>query len=188
RDAAEQARQRINRLIAAQTEGNITDLLAPGLVSASTRLVLASAVYLKAAWAHPFPAGGTHDAPFHPAPGTSVTVAMMQVRARLRYLRGGGYQAVELPYAGGRAVAVRGGGGLPGGRAAVRGRRAGQGDRAAGRARRPDGQPADRGRAARAAGRARDAPGHPGPAPVPGHQPVRAAPGADRAGHAAGVH
>ena len=102
RDAAEQARQQINRLIAGQTEGKITDLLAPGLVSASTRLVLASAVYLKAAWAHPFPAGGTHDAPFHPAPGTSVTVAMMQVRARLRYLRGDGYQAVELPYAGGR--------------------------------------------------------------------------------------
>jgi serine protease inhibitor len=102
RHAAEQARQQINRLIAGQTEGKITDLLAPGLVSASTRLVLASAVYLKAAWAHPFPAGGTHDAPFHPAPGTSVTVAMMQVRARLRYLRGDGYQAVELPYAGGR--------------------------------------------------------------------------------------
>ena len=102
RHAAEQARQQINRLIAGQTEGKITNLLAPGLVSASTRLVLASAVYLKAAWAHPFPAGGTHDAPFHPAPGTSVTVAMMQVRARLRYLRGDGYQAVELPYTGGR--------------------------------------------------------------------------------------
>jgi serpin B len=102
RHAAEQARQQINRLIAGQTEGKITDLLAPGLVTASTRLVLASAVYLKAAWARPFPPGGTHDAAFHPAPGTSVTVAMMQVQARLRYLRGDGYQAVELPYAGGQ--------------------------------------------------------------------------------------
>ena len=102
RQAAEQARLQINRLIAGQTEGKITDLLAPGLVTASTRLVLASAVYLKAAWAHPFPAGGTRDAPFHPAPGTSVTTAMMHVRARLRYLRGDGYQAVELPYAGGQ--------------------------------------------------------------------------------------
>jgi serpin B len=100
--AAEQARQQINHLIAEQTAGKITDLLAPGLVSASTRLVLASAVYLKAAWAHPFPPGGTHDAPFHPGRGRPVTVPTMQVRARLRYLRGDGYQVVELPYAGGR--------------------------------------------------------------------------------------
>jgi serpin B len=100
--AAEQARHQINQLIAEQTAGKITDLLAPGLVSASTRLMLASAVYLKAAWARPFPPGGTHDAPFHLEPGSTVTVAMMQVRARLRYRRGDGYQVVELPYAGGR--------------------------------------------------------------------------------------
>jgi Serpin (serine protease inhibitor) len=84
--------------------------------------VLASAVYLKAAWMHPFPAGATQDAPFypdpgpsgpghpdpglsgpgHPDPGRQVAVPTMRVRAWLRYLRGGGYQAVELPYTGGR--------------------------------------------------------------------------------------
>jgi len=106
RNAAEQARQQINRLIAEQTAGKIADLLAPGTVRASTRLVLASAVYLKAAWAHPFPPGGTHDAPFHPRPGAPVTTAMMQVRARLRYRRGDGYQVAELPYAGGRLAMV----------------------------------------------------------------------------------
>lgn len=104
--AAEQARQQINRLVAEQTAGKITDLLAPGLISASTRLVLASAVYLKAAWAHPFPPSGTHDAPFHPEPGAQVTAAMMQVRARMRYLCGDGYQVVELPYAGGLLAMV----------------------------------------------------------------------------------
>lgn len=117
RQAAEQARREINQFIAEQTAGKISDLLGPGVVSAATSLVLASAVYLKAAWAHPFPAGATHDAVFYlgpgqpdprqpdphqPGPGTQVTVPTMRLRARLRYLRGDGYQAVELPYAGAR--------------------------------------------------------------------------------------
>ncbi len=122
RQAAEQARQEINQFIAEQTAGKLRDLLSPGVVSAATSLVLASAVYLKAAWLHPFPAGATHDAPFYlgpgqpdrgqrergqpdrsqPDPGGQVTVPTMRLRARLRYLHGDGYQAVELPYAGTR--------------------------------------------------------------------------------------
>jgi serpin B len=107
RRAAEQARREINQFIAEQTAGKISDLLSPGVVSAATSLILASAVYLKAAWAHPFPVGATQDAAFylnpgHPDPGTQVTVPTMRVRARLRYLRADGYQAVELPYAGAR--------------------------------------------------------------------------------------
>ena len=112
RRAAEQARREINQFIREQTAGKISDLLSPGVVSATTSLVLASAVYLKAAWAHPFPAGATQDAAFYldpgqrdpgrPDPATQVTVPTMRVRARLRYLRADGYQAVELPYAGTR--------------------------------------------------------------------------------------
>ena len=102
RRAADQARQAINEFIAEQTAGKISDLLAPGVVGTDTSLVLASAVYLKAAWAHPFPADATQDGPFHPDPGTQVTVPTMRVQARLRYLRGDGFQAVELPYAGAR--------------------------------------------------------------------------------------
>ncbi|HEY8046052.1 MAG TPA: serpin family protein [Streptosporangiaceae bacterium] len=102
RRAADQARQEINQFIAEQTGGKITDLLGPGVIDATATLVLASAVYLKAAWAHPFPAGATGDAPFHPGPGTQVTVPTMRVRATLRYAHGHGYQAVELPYAGAR--------------------------------------------------------------------------------------
>jgi serpin B len=99
---AEQARQEINQVIAEQTAGRISDLLGPGVLDASTSLVLASAVYLKAAWAHPFPAGATHGAPFHPDSGIQVTVPTMRLGARLRYVRGDGFQAVGLPYAGSR--------------------------------------------------------------------------------------
>jgi serpin B len=101
-DAASTARQRINDLIAEQTAGKITGLLPPGVITEATRLVLASAIYLKAAWTHPFPPGATQDAPFYPAPGSAVQVPTMRLRERLRYLRGDGYQVVELPYAGQR--------------------------------------------------------------------------------------
>jgi serpin B len=100
--AAGTARQQINDLIAEQTAGKITGLLPPGVITEATRLVLASAIYLKAAWTHPFPPGATQDAPFYPAPGSAVQVPTMRLRERLRYLRGDGYQVVELPYAGQR--------------------------------------------------------------------------------------
>ena len=70
--AAEQARQQINEAIAEQTAGKITDLLAPRRHRPATRLVLASAVYLKAAWAIPFPPGAYSRMPRstrRPAPG-----------------------------------------------------------------------------------------------------------------------
>ena len=63
--AAEQSRRLINAAIAEQTAGKIQDLLPPRAVGPLTRLVLANAVYLKAAWAQPFPAAATADAPFY---------------------------------------------------------------------------------------------------------------------------
>ena len=113
---AEQARQAINALIAEQTAGRISGLLGPGAVASGSRLVLASALYLRAAWAQPFPAAATGDGPFYPdypagtGPGPAAsarTVALMRLRGRLGYLRGDGYQAVLLRYAGQRlAMAV----------------------------------------------------------------------------------
>ena len=98
--APEAARALINRVIAEQTEGKITGLLPPGAVSRLTRLVLASAVYLKAAWARPFPESATADAPFYPdgQDHPSLTVPMMHLTAPQAYLHGDGYQAVLLPY------------------------------------------------------------------------------------------
>lgn len=98
RGAPQQARPAINELIAEQTAGKITNLLGRDAISASTRLVLANAVYLKAAWAFPFTASATGDAPFRPDGGPPVTVAMMRRTAGLPYRRGDGYQAVLLPY------------------------------------------------------------------------------------------
>ena len=98
--APAEARAQINDLIAEQTAGKITNLLGPDAVSAATRLVLANAVYLKAAWTFPFPARATADAPFYPgdAGGAPLSAATMRLTSDLAYLRADGYQAVLLPY------------------------------------------------------------------------------------------
>jgi serpin B len=100
RAAPEAARTEINRVIASQTEGKISGLLPSGTITALTRLVLASAVYLKAAWTAPFPERATADAPFYPdsRDQPALTVPMMHGTASRAYLRGDGYQAVLLPY------------------------------------------------------------------------------------------
>jgi serpin B len=100
RAAPEATRTEINRVIASQTEGKISGLLPSGTITALTRLVLASAVYLKAAWTEPFPERATADAPFYPdgRDQGALTVPMMHGAASRAYLRGDGYQAVLLPY------------------------------------------------------------------------------------------
>jgi serpin B len=101
--APEAARNEINGVIAEQTAGKITGLLPPGSIGPLTRLLLANAVYLKAAWLQPFPAAQTSDAPFYPdgQDRADMTVPMMRGTAARAYVRGDGYQAVLLPYAGG---------------------------------------------------------------------------------------
>ena len=101
--APEAMRNEINRVIAEQTTGKITGLLPPGSIGPRTRLVLANALYLKAAWLTPFPAAQTSDAPFYPdgQDRPDLTVRMMRGAAARAYVLGGGYQAVLLPYTGG---------------------------------------------------------------------------------------
>jgi serpin B len=108
-EAPEAARAEINRVIAEQTAGKITGLLPAPAINAMTRLVLTSAIYLKAAWAERFAEAATRDAPFYPdgpdRPG--LTVPMMHGTAARAYRHGDGYQAVLLPYQGGQlAMAV----------------------------------------------------------------------------------
>jgi serpin B len=98
--APAEALAQINDLIAEQTADKITNLLGRDAVSAATRLVLANAVYLKAAWTFPFPARATADAPFYPgdAGGAPLSAPTMRLTSDLAYLRADGYQAVLLPY------------------------------------------------------------------------------------------
>ncbi|WP_329561536.1 serpin family protein [Kitasatospora sp. NBC_01266] len=102
------ARQAVNALVEQQTDGRIKNLLPPGSVDPSTVLVLTDALYLKAAWAHPFEHADTADRPFHRLDGSTASVSTMAETGTLRYAQGGTadqpWQAVELPYAGGGLV------------------------------------------------------------------------------------
>jgi serpin B len=97
----EEARQEINDWIAQQTEERIEDILPPGAIDPTTRLVLANAIYFNAGWLFPFSAPATEDGPFTLLDGSQVTVPLMQHRAaRIPYAEGPDYQAVALPYEG----------------------------------------------------------------------------------------
>jgi serpin B len=99
--AAEAARAEINAWVSGQTAGKIPELLGPGGVDPSTRLMLVNAVYLKARWLVPFTKQSTFPDVFH-APGGTVKVPTMHRTGTFGYRQGAGYQALELPYRGGR--------------------------------------------------------------------------------------
>jgi serpin B len=97
----EEARQEINDWIAEQTEERIEDILPPGAIDSTTRLVLANAIYFNAGWLFPFTADETQDGPFTLLDGSQVDVPLMRHgAARIPYGEGTNYQAVVLPYAG----------------------------------------------------------------------------------------
>jgi serpin B len=96
----ERASEEINAWVEDETEDRIKDLVTPESVSPPTRLVLANAVYFKAAWASSFVREKTQDGTFARPDGGEVTVPLMRQTSYLPYAEGEGYQAVRLPYKG----------------------------------------------------------------------------------------
>ena len=90
----------INGAISAQTRGHITNLVTPGSL-AQIGWVLTSALYMDAKWATPFEAGKTQPGTFTPAGAKPVTVPFLN-GGGFRYAAAGGWQAVALPYQGGK--------------------------------------------------------------------------------------
>jgi serpin B len=103
---AEAARQTINRWVAGKTEDKIVDLIAPGILTADTRLVLTNAIYFKAGWAVPFLASATSDEEFRVSAARTIKTPSMHQTGGFYYLDGGLFQALELPYRGGELSMV----------------------------------------------------------------------------------
>jgi serpin B len=96
---SEAARKTINAWVDEQTDHKIQDLLAPGALNASTRLVLTNAIYFKAHWTHPFGLeDATTDAPFRTSASQQVTVPTMHQTEYFRYSASDNVQVLELPY------------------------------------------------------------------------------------------
>ncbi|CAN5588405.1 serpin family protein [soil metagenome] len=96
---AEKERVRINTWVEQQTNDKIKDLLAKGVLSAATRMVLTNAIYFKGDWAVAFKKENTKDLPFTAMDGSKKNVPLM-------YKTGGDYfqndtvQVARLPYKG----------------------------------------------------------------------------------------
>jgi serpin B len=97
----ESVRREINDWVSRETKEKVKDIVPAGVIKDITRLVLANAVYFKAAWQYPFPQDATQPGEFFLADGTVTQASMMHQQADLRSMQGSGYRAVELPYAGG---------------------------------------------------------------------------------------
>ncbi len=97
----EQARALINGWVDGQTEHRIPELLVPGVLTTETRLALVNAIYLKAPWLLPFEAAATKPGQFTRLDGSTVRVPLMHTTTSLGYAAGTGWEAVEIPYAGG---------------------------------------------------------------------------------------
>ena len=100
RRAAESARIAINRWVEENTRQKIRELIPSGTLGAYTRLVLVNALYFKGIWVVPFTKAATREEPFHLEGGGTVRAPLMHQQQEVWYLRGPGYQAVDLVYEG----------------------------------------------------------------------------------------
>ncbi len=97
----EGARGQINNWVSEKTNRRIPDLLPPGFITPLTRLVLTNAIYFKGDWAAAFDRDGTNESDRFRLPnGQTTTVAMMNRTGSYRYVDGGAFQALVLPYRG----------------------------------------------------------------------------------------
>ncbi len=96
-----QAAATINDWAESNTHGRVKDIIQPP-IDPMTRVILANAIYFKGRWAGEFDKALTKDRAFRPPNGVAKQVAMMQKRGHFEYYQGPDYQAVRLPYAGGR--------------------------------------------------------------------------------------
>jgi serpin B len=96
---AEGARRGINRWVSNETDDHIWEILGPRGVDPTTRLLLANAIYFKAAWDEAFDKGATQKVPFYLLDGGQVTVDMMKIwDETFAYHQGSDYQAVAVDY------------------------------------------------------------------------------------------
>jgi len=94
----ESARLTINQWASKWTKGLIPAILQPGDVDNMTRIALADAIYLKAAWDKQFDPKATKSLPFTRSDGSKVSVPTMAIDSEYLYAAGSGYRAVQLPF------------------------------------------------------------------------------------------
>ena len=97
----EQVREDINDWVFEETREKIRDLIAPGVFTDDTRLVLVNAVHFFGPWMVEFDKELTREMPFHTHDGERIMTDFMFRTEELKYYQDDYLQALEIPYAGG---------------------------------------------------------------------------------------
>ncbi|MGA3163388.1 MAG: serpin family protein [Verrucomicrobiota bacterium] len=100
-----QSAKTINDWADKSTHGRVKDVVSFPFPPA-TQEVLANAIYFKGKWMDPFDKKATKPQAFHLADGSGKKVPMMRKSGHFSYQQGDGFQAVRMPYAGGRLEMV----------------------------------------------------------------------------------
>lgn len=88
----------VNSWAEKQTSGLIKELLPPGSVDNSTRLIFANALYFKGAWNEKFDASKTKEDDFHLLNGNSIKVPFMTSHKKQFIRAFDGFKVLSLPY------------------------------------------------------------------------------------------
>lgn len=99
-NSLEESRGTINEYIEERTNGKIKDLIGPGNIDPTTRLVLTNAIYFKGNWEQQFDKSKTRDGDFRKNDNEIVQVPMMSVTGKFNHGYKKGLQVIELPYQG----------------------------------------------------------------------------------------
>lgn len=99
----ESSRQNINSWVKERTQGRIENLLQTGEVDRSTRLVVVSAIFMKAVWEHAFDPNLTRPDSFFVNKVQTAAVPMMTTTANYPYYQNSSFTILEMPYRGGEA-------------------------------------------------------------------------------------
>jgi len=94
----ESARLTINQWASKSTKGLIPAVLQQGDITNATRIALADAIYLKAAWDHQFEPTATKSLPFTRSDGSKVSVPTMAIDTSFQYAAGTGYRQCSSPF------------------------------------------------------------------------------------------
>ncbi|KAL7117129.1 hypothetical protein ACP275_03G052400 [Erythranthe tilingii] len=95
---AEEVREEANAWAEKETNGLIKDLLQPGSVDASTRLIFANAIYFKAEWDQKFDASLTKNREFFLVNGSPIQAPFMTSKKKQYISEFDGFKVLGLPY------------------------------------------------------------------------------------------
>lgn len=102
----EESRKKINHWVEDKTNNRIPDLIQPGILDASTRMVLTNAIYFNGGWMFPFDKAATSPSLFHTSKQESIKTDFMHQTRSYPYYEDQEIQAISLPYKNNRMALV----------------------------------------------------------------------------------